>query len=92
MVSWNSGKGGRVVTWQDGKDRRVVRWKGVRFLGLFNGWDEVRVREFIFLFLMLIKGNKGRSDVNQGNKQDGLQISLRACTDGKILLRSSASC
>ena len=41
---------------------------------------------------MLIKGTKGRSDVNQGNEGDGLKIFLCACRDGKTLLRSSASC
>ena len=32
------------------------------------------VQDFIFLFLMLIKGTKGLSDVNQGNEGDGLKI------------------
>ena len=50
------------------------------------------VQDLILLFLMLIKGTKGRSDVNQGNEGDGLKIFLRARRDGKTLLRSSASC
>ena len=50
------------------------------------------VQDFIFLFLMVIKGTKGQSDVNQGNEGDGLKIFLRARSDGKTLLRSYASC
>ena len=41
---------------------------------------------------MLIKGTKGRSDVNQGNEGDGLKIFLRFHRDGKTLLRYSARC
>ena len=41
---------------------------------------------------MLIKGTKGRSDVNQGNEGDELKIFLRVHRDGKAPLRSSASC
>ena len=40
---------------------------------------------------MLINRTKERSDVNQGNKRDGLKIFLCARWDGKTLLRSSAS-
>ena len=50
------------------------------------------VGRFLVLFLMLIKGMKGQSDVNQGNEGDGFKIFLSACRDGKTLLRSSASC
>ena len=51
------------------------------------------VQDFIFLFLMLIKGTKGQSDViNQGNEGDGLKIFLCAHRGGKTLLRSSVSC
>ena len=32
------------------------------------------VQDFIFLFLMLIKGTKGPSDVNEGNEGSGLKI------------------
>ena len=41
---------------------------------------------------MSIKRTKGQSDVNQGNKGDGLKIFLRVHRGGKTLLRSSASC
>ena len=41
---------------------------------------------------MLIKGRKGRSDVNQGNEGNRLKIFLLVHRDGKTLLRSSASC
>ena len=39
----------------------MVRWEGGSFLVLFKG-GECRVQNFIFLFLMLIKGTK-RQDV-----------------------------
>ena len=65
-----------------GKARRVVRWDGWRFLVLFKG-GEHRVSPRFYLFV---------SDVNQGSEGDGLKIFLRARRDGKILLRSSASC
>ena len=44
------------------------------------------VQDFVFLFLILIKGMKRQSDVNQGNEGEGLKIFLRACKDGKTLL------
>ena len=50
------------------------------------------VQDFIFLFLMLIKGTKGQSDVNQGDKGDGLKIFLCGCRGGKTLLKSSTKC
>ena len=77
VVTWEGGKGGRIMRWQGGKGGRVVKWEGGRFL---------------VLFLMLVKGMKGRSDVNQGNEGDRFKIFLSACRDGKTLLRSSASC
>ena len=51
-----------------------------------------RVQDFIFLFLVLIKGTKGQCDVNQGSEGDGLKTFLHTRRDGKTLLRSSASC
>ena len=41
---------------------------------------------------MLIKGTKEQSDVNQGDKGNELKIFLCASRDGKMLLKSSASC
>ena len=76
-MRWEGGKGGKVMKWQGGKGGRVVKWEGERFL---------------VLFLMLIKGMKERSDINQGNEGDRFKIFLSAWSDGKILLRSSASC
>ena len=83
------GKVGRVMRFQGGKGGRMVRWEGERFLVLFNGGEH---RVSPRLFLMLIKGTKGQSDINQGNKGDGLKSFLCAHRDGKTLLRSSASC
>ena len=60
----------------------VMRWEGWKFLALFKG-GEYRLSPRFYLFV---------SDVNQGNKGDGLKIFLRGCKDGKTLLRSSASC
>ena len=76
------GKGERVMRWQGGKSRKVVRWEGGRFLVLFNG-GEHRASPRFYLFV---------SDVSQGNEEDELKIFLRACRDGKTLLRSSVSC
>ena len=87
---WWDGKGERVMRWQFGKGGRVVRRKDGWFYSRVGNTG--RVQDFIFLFLMLIKGTKGQSDVNQGNEGDGLKIFLCACRDGKTLLRSSTSC
>ena len=70
----------------------MVSWEGGRFLVLFKAEKNRVCPRFYFFYLMLIKGTKGWSDVNQGNEEDGLQIFLRARRDGKTLLRSSASC
>ena len=56
--------------------------------GFIQGWGT----KGMGLFLILIKGTKGRSNVNQVNKGDGLKIFLCACRGGKTRLRSSASC
>ena len=97
---WERWKGNEVVRWER---QREVRWEGGRFLVLFKGGKH-RVsprfyifvsdvnQDFSFLFLMLIKGIMGQSDVTQGNKGNRLKIFLRAHRDGKKLLRSSASC
>ena len=53
------------------------------FLVYSTMWDPVLVQDFIFLFLMLIKGMRRRCV---------FKIFLRDPRDGKILLRSSASC
>ena len=76
------GKGGRAMSWHSGKDERVVRREGGRLLVLFKG-GEHRVSPRFNLFV---------SDVNQGNKGDGLKIFLHAGRDGKTLLRSFANC
>ena len=81
-MRWEGGKGGRIMRWQGGKGGRVVRWEGGRFLVLFKG-GEHRVSPRFYLFV---------SDVDQGNKVDGLKIFLHACRDGKTFLRSSTSC
>ena len=59
-----------------------MRWEGGRFLVLFKG-GEHRASARFYLFV---------SNVNQGNKGDGLKIFLHARRDGKTLLRSSTSC
>ena len=60
----------------------MVRWQGGRFLVLFK-FGEHSLSPIFYLFV---------SNVNQGNKRDGLKIFLHACRDGKTLLRSSMSC
>ena len=74
MRRWEIWKGGEVVRWQGGK-------VGVPWFYSRVG-DAGRVQDFIFLFLMLIKGAKGR---------DEFKIFLRGRSDGKTLPRSSAS-
>ena len=59
----------------------MVRWEGGKFLVLFKSRKH-RVNPIFYLFI---------SDVNQGNKGDGLKIFLYARRDGKTLLRSSTS-
>ena len=62
------------------------------FLVLFKG-VEYRLNPIFYLFFSDVnQRNKGQSDVDQGNKGDGLKIFLYACRDGRTLLRSSASC
>ena len=61
--------------------------------GFIQGWGtQGKSKILSFCFLMLIKGTKGQSDVNQGKEGDGWKIFLCARRDGKTLLRSSASC
>ena len=62
--------------------RESGEYEGGRFLVLFKGGED-RMSPRFYLFL---------SDVNQGNKGDGLKIFLCTRRYGKILLRSSGSC
>ena len=78
-MRWKGGKDGRVMRWQGGKGRGVVKWEVPGFIQEWGIQGESR-------FYLSV------SDVNQGNEGDGLKIFLRACRDGKILLRFSASC
>ena len=81
----------------------MVRWEGERFLVLFKkGGRRVSLifyllvsgvnQHFIFLLLMLIKGTKRWSDLNQGNEGNGLKIYFRAFRNRNTLLRLSMSC
>ena len=48
VVSWEGGKDGRVVRWQGGRGGRVVRWqvrKGRRVV-IWQGWEGGRVAEW----------------------------------------------
>ena len=103
LVKWEGRKFGRVIRWQDREDGRVVRWEGERFLVLFKkGGRRVSLifyllvsgvnQHFIFLLLMLIKGTKRWSDLNQGNEGNGLKIYFRAFRNRNTLLRLSMSC
>ena len=82
-MRWQVGKSGRVVRWQGGKCREEVRSQSGRLMFLFNsGGHRVSPRFHLFV-----------SDVNQKTKeQDMLKTFLRGRRDGKILLRSDASC
>ena len=53
--------------WQGGKDGRVVRWEGGRFMG---GEHSASPRLYLF-FIILSKGTKRCSDINQGTKGMG---------------------
>ena len=80
-MRWESRKGGRVMRWQGEKGGRVVRWEGRRFFVLFkDGEHRVSLRCYLLL-----------CDVNQRNKGYGLKISFHPHSDGKTLLRTSAS-
>ena len=76
-------KGGKVVRWQVGKGERMVRQKVGMYMVLFRGARHKMSPRFPLFILMLIKGTKG---------WDGFKIFLRGRRNGKILLRSSASC
>ena len=75
--------GGGVVRWQGGKGVRRARWERWEVPGLFKGEDAGWVQDFMFLFLMLIKGTK---------EQDGLKIYLCGRRDGKNRLKPSTNC
>ena len=85
-MRWQDWRGERVVRWQVGKGGReggrVLRWEGGRFLVLFKGQGAGWVRDFIFLFLMLI---------NETKEEDVFKIFLRGRRNGKTLLRSYGS-
>ena len=66
----------RSERWESGE---VGRWEVPGFIQGWGTQGESKILSFV-------------SDVNQENKGDGLKIFLRACRDGKTLLRSSASC
>ena len=71
------------MRWQVGKGGRVVRYQGRRFLVLFKS-GECRVSPRFHLFV---------PDVNQRNKGAGcVKNALAWHRDGKIPLRSNASC
>ena len=76
-MRWERWKGNEVARWERWESGEVGRWE---VPGFIQGWGAQGESKIFFLFLMLIKGTKGRSDVNQGNKGDGLKIFL--CPQG----------
>ena len=69
-----------MARWEKWENGEVERWK---VPGFIQGGRHKMIQDFIFLFLMLIKGTKG---------WDGFKIFLDGRRDGKTLLRSFASC
>ena len=60
--------------------------------GFIQGWGiQDKCKILSFFLLMLIKGTKRLSDVNQGNEGVGLKIFLCVHRDEKTLFRSSVS-